>query len=102
MRSYTGYAPPPPAPTQGTIPPLPRASRGRVIRRGVRRAVRGLGATFRAVFSERWLLTLLFILLVLFTGWLVYERMFVGNAATSAGGQAVVTKLPEPPIIAQY
>lgn len=84
------------------IPPVPRASKGRVMRRGVRRFFQGVGAALRTIFSGRPLIVVVLVVLLALLGWLLYDRM-VAPAASSASGRAgVAVRLPEPPVIPQY
>lgn len=84
------------------IPPIPRVSKGRIIRRGVRRFFGGIGAMLRIVFSGRPLLVVCLLLLLPFTGWLLYDRLFAPASSASAGGARVAVRLPEPPVAQQY
>lgn len=84
------------------IPPVPRASKGRVMRRGVRRFFRSVGAALRMIFSGRPLIVVVLVVLLALLGWLLYDRM-VAPAVSSASGRAgVAVRLPEPPVIPQY
>lgn len=92
------------SPIQGRefVPPIPRASKGRVIRRGVRRFFAGIGAALRIIFSGRPLLVALLVALLPFTGWLLYDRMFAPAPSASSGGARIATLLPEPAVTQQY
>ena len=92
------------SPTQGRefVPPIPRASKGRVIRRGVRRFFAGIGAALRVIFSGRPLLVACLVVLLPLTGWLLYERLFAPAPSATSGGARVATLLPEPPVTQQY
>jgi hypothetical protein len=95
--------PPPPArsPMPGSMPPIPRVSRGRVMRRGFRRFFKGVGAGVRFIFSGRPILVGCLVLLLPLTGWLAYDRMFVSSSSASSGGQTIV-RLPEAPVVQNY
>jgi hypothetical protein len=95
--------PPPPArsPMPGSMPPIPRVSRGRVMRRGFRRFFKGVGAGVRVIFSGRPILVGCLVLLLPLTGWLAYDRMFVSSSSASSGGQTIV-RLPEAPVVQSY
>ena len=72
------------------------------MRRGVRRFFGGIGAALRMLFSGRPLLVALLILLLPFTGWLLYDRMFAPAPAASSNGAQIAAVLPEPPVARQY
>jgi hypothetical protein len=83
------------------VPPIPRASKGRIMRRSVRRFFGGIGAALRIIFSGRPLLVVCLLLLLPFTGWLLSDRLFAPASSTSSGAQ-VGARLPEPPVAQQY
>jgi hypothetical protein len=96
--------PPPPAhngPLPGTMPPIPRVSRGRVMRRGIRRLFKAVGAGVRALFHGRPILVGCLLLLLLFGGWLAYDRMFTSSSSASSGPQ-IIARLPEVPVVQNY
>ncbi len=102
--SFTPY-PPPHVAASATqpMPPIPRVSRGRMMRRGAQRFVRGIGNGLRMVFDGRPILVLCFILLLTFFGWLTYDRFFAASSsASSPNGPLSIVKLPEPPVVQQY
>jgi hypothetical protein len=100
---HTSYHPTQtPASRREFVPPVPRASKGRVMRRGVRRFFSGIGAALRMLFSGRPLLVACLLLLLPLTGWLLYDRMFAPASSASSGGARVAVQLPEPPVIPQY
>ncbi len=91
-----------PAAGREFVPPIPRASKGRVMRRGVRRFFGGIGAALRMLFSGRPLLVACLLLLLPLAGWLLYDRMFAPASSASSGGARVAVRLPEPPVAQQY
>jgi hypothetical protein len=84
------------------VPPIPHASKGRIMRRSVRRVFGGIGAALRIVFSGRPLLVVCLLLLLPITGWLLSDRLFAPASSASSGGARVVVRLPEPPVAQQY
>lgn len=94
------YLPPPARTVQPPVPPIPRASKGRVLRRGLRRSVQGIGAGLRALFAGRPILVACLILLLPLFGWLAYDRLFAPSSSSS--GAQIAVQLPEPPVIKQY
>ena len=84
------------------VPPIPRASKGRIMRRGVRRFFGGIGAALRMLFSGRPLLVACLVALLPFTGWLLYDRMFAPAPSVSSSGARIAVLLPEPPVAQQY
>lgn len=100
--STSPYSPPPPARTiQASVPPIPRVSKGRVMRRAIVRSAQGVRAGLRVVFSGRPVLVVLFVLLLPFTGWLAYDRLFASSSPASSGPRTAV-QLPEPQVIQDY
>ncbi|MGI8857618.1 MAG: hypothetical protein ACR2JW_17930 [Thermomicrobiales bacterium] len=95
------YPPPPPPPPVTMMPPIPRASRGRVMRRGVRRFFTSVGTAVRIIFSGRPILVGCLLLLLPLAGWLMYDRMFASHSSASSGTQTVV-RLPEVPVVQTY
>ncbi len=92
----------PPAPKREFIPPVPRASKGRIMRRGVRRFFQSVGAALRMMFGGRALLVVCLLLLLPLMGWLLYERMFAPASSSASGGARIAVRLPEPLVIQQY
>ncbi len=74
----------PPRPAVVVAPPAPRVSKARVTRRMARRTVLGIDAARKAIFGVRPILTTLFIVLLVFTGWLAYDKWFAGSSSSSA------------------
>lgn len=99
--SMTPYPPPPARTVQTPVPPIPRVSKGRLMRRGIRRFFSGVGTGVRALFSGRPFLVGALLLLLPLTGWLAYDRMFGASSSASSGSRTVV-QLPEPPIVQDY
>lgn len=100
--SMSPYPPRPPARTvQVSVPPIPRASKGRIVRRGIRRFFLGAGTGIRALFSGRPFLVGFLVLLLPLTGWLAYDR-FVGSSSPGSSSSRTVVQLPEPPVIQDY
>ena len=100
--TVSSYPPPPTrSPMPGPMPPIPRASRGRMMRRGFRRFFRSTGTAVRTIFSGRPILVGCLVLLVPFLCWLAYDRMFVSSSSASSGAQAVV-RLPEASVVQDY
>jgi hypothetical protein len=106
-----GYAAPVANPyaSQGQVvasPPAPRASKARVGRRMMRRAVRGPSAVGTAMFGVRPGLVVALILVVLFTGWLAYDKWLTGsgpNATPNAANKGGTVSLPpETPTVQSY
>jgi hypothetical protein len=97
----TSPYPPPARTVQPPVPPIPRASKGRVMRRGASRFFRGVGGGLRMLFSGRPILVACLVLLLPLLGWLMYDRMSASSSSGSSGPQNVV-QLPEPPVIKQY
>lgn len=96
--------PPPHAsgPAPNTMPPIPRASKGRVMRRGVQRSFRGIGAGVRAIFSGRPFLVAVLLLLLPLTIWLAYDRWFASSPSSARTGPQTVVQLPEPQVTQDY
>lgn len=106
-----GYAAPVANPyaSQGQVvaaPPAPRASKARIGRRMMRRAVRGTSAIGKAMFGVRPGLVVTLILVVLFTGWLAYDKWLTGsgpNATPNAANKGGTISLPpETPTVQSY
>src|SRR3954452_22811676 len=96
---------PPPrgsAPAPNTAPPMPRASKGRMMRRGVQRFFRGIGAGLRVIFSGRPILVAALLLLLPLTIWLAYDRWFAASPSSAQSGPQTVVQLPEPQITQDY
>lgn len=106
-----GYAAPVANPyaSQGQVvasPPAPRVSKARLGRRMMRRTVRGTSKVGKVMFGVRPGLVVAFILVVLFTGWLAYDKWLTGsgpNATPNAANKSgVVTLPPETPTVQAY
>ncbi len=88
-------------------PPAPRASKARVGRRMMRRAVRGTSAISKMMFGVRPGLMVALLLAVLFVGWLAHDKWMTGsdtnratpNAATKNG---TIPLPPETPTVQTY
>jgi len=92
-----------PASKQEFIPPIPRVSKGRVLRQGIRRFIRGIGAALRMIFSGRPLVVVCVLLLLPLAGWLLYDRWFApSSSSVSPNGARTMVRLPAPPVIQQY
>lgn len=102
MRTPSYHATQLPASGQEFVPPIPRVSKGRVLRQGIRRFVRGIGAALRMIFSGRPLVVVCVLLLLPLTGWLLYDRWFASPSAVSPNGARTMVRLPAPPVIQQY
>ncbi len=81
---------------------MPRASKGRVMRRGVRRFFPSVGAALRTIFSGRPLIVVVLIVSLALMGWLLYDRMVTPAASSVSRGGGIAVRLPEPPVIQQY
>ncbi|MHB8644535.1 MAG: hypothetical protein ACYDAR_01955 [Thermomicrobiales bacterium] len=99
-----GYAAPVANPyaSQGQVvaaPPAPRASKARVGRRMMRRAVRGTSAVGKVMFGVRPGVTVTLLLLTLFAGWLAYDKWMTGTGTNSATPNAATKNgtIPLPP-----
>jgi hypothetical protein len=100
----------PPAPSVVIAPPAPKVSKARVGRRMLRRSVLGVDAARKAIFGVRPILTTLFIVLLLFTGWLAYDKWLAGSSSSSATPNApnapnasgMIALPPEVPAVQQY
>lgn len=97
-----GYAAPVANPyaSQGQVvasPPAPRVSKVRLGRRIMRRTVRGTSKIGKVMFGVRPGLVVAFILVVLFTGWLAYDKWLAGsgpNATPNAANKSGTAPLP--------
>jgi hypothetical protein len=97
----SSYPPPPARSSMPTsMPPIPRVSRGRMMRRGAQRFFRGVGTGVRVIFSGRPILVGCLVVLLPLLGWLMYDRM-VAPASSTPGAQAIV-RLPEAPVVQAY
>jgi len=88
-----------------TAPPAPRASKARIGRRMLRRAVRGTSAVGKVMFGVRPGLMVTLILLLLFTGWLAYGKWVAGSGAgatPNAPNGGTVSLPPETPAVQAY
>jgi hypothetical protein len=87
-------------------PPAPRVSKARMGRRMMRRTVRGTGAIGKVMFGVRPGLTVALLLIVLFTGWLAYDKWLTGsgpNATPNAANKNGTAPLPpETPAVQSY
>ena len=107
-----GYAAPVANPyaSQGQVvaaPPAPRVSKARMGRRMMRRTVRGTSAVGKMMFGIRPGLMVALLLVVLFAGWLAYDKWMVGSGTNSATPNAAtkngtVPLPPETPAVQTY
>jgi len=88
--------------SQGQVvaaPPAPRASKARMGRRMLRRTVRSTSTIGKIMFGVRPGLVVALLLVVLFTGWLAYDKWMTGSGAKSATPNAATKNgtIPLPP-----
>ena len=95
--------------SQGQViaaPPAPRVSKARLGRRMMRRTVRATSAVGKMMFGVRPGLTVVLLLVVLFTGWLAYDKWLTGsgpNATPNAANKSGTAPLPpETPTVQSY
>lgn len=105
---YSAAAAPYGAPAAPTFAlPAPKASKARVGRRMARRTVRGIGAISKVMFGVRPLLTVAFLIALLFAGWLAYDKWLTKDTTNTAtpnapGKNGTVALLPVPQSVQTY
>lgn len=88
-------------------PPAPRVSKSRMGRRMMRRTVRGTSAVGKTMFGVRPGLMVALLLVILFAGWLSYDKWMVGSGTNSATPNAatkngMIPLPPETPAVQAY
>jgi hypothetical protein len=111
--SYAATAPVtyvPPRPAIVVAPPAPKVSTARMGRRMARRTVMGVSAAGKKIFGARPGLMVAFLLVLVFSGWMAYDKWFTSSSSSSATPNApnapnasgMIPLPPEVPAVQAY